>query len=269
MTTLSDTGFRAICEHFMRVSGIRLTDAKRGLVISRLHRFASDQGYATLDSFVTALTQGRVPVDVEVAVIDRLTTNETYFFREPAHFTALRELATKHRQQRGGDFLVWSAASSTGEEAYSIAMLLADVLGDTPWRVFGTDLSTSVVAAARTALYPIDRATNLPEAYLKRFCLKGEGPYDGQMLIDRKLRQQVSFECANLTLDLPQTLPMFDVIFLRNVLIYFEAKPKAEIVRRVLTKLKPEGVLYTGHAESLSGLGLPLQSLAPAIYRHG
>lgn len=270
MTKLSDAGFRAVGDYFMRVSGIRLTDAKRALVLSRLHRFAQEQGFAELDAFIAALTRGQLSPELEVAVVDKLTTNETYFFREPAHFTDLRERASQHLRAGGGaEFRVWSAASSSGEEAYSIAMLLADVLGDSPWRIFGTDLSTTVVATARTGLYPLERAQNLPEAYLKRFCLRGEGPYEGQLLIERGLRQRVGFECANLMQALPASLPMFDVIFLRNVLIYFEPRPKAEIVTRVLAKLKPEGVLYTGHAESLSGLGLPIQSLAPAIYRHG
>ncbi|MEO3691945.1 CheR family methyltransferase [Roseateles paludis] len=270
MSKLSDAAFRSVCDYFWRVSGIRLTDAKRALVLSRLHRLALEHGHDDLDSFIERLTRGQLPKAAEVAVVDRLTTNETYFFREPAHFADLRERARKHSgpQGRKGDFRVWSAASSSGEEAYSAAMQLDDTLGDTPWRIHGTDLSTTVVAAARTGLYALDRAQSLSQDFLRRYCLRGEGPYEGQMLIDRKLRARVDFQCANLTQPLPDQLPMFDVIFLRNVLIYFEPAAKADIVRRVITKLKPDGVLYTGHAESLSGLGLPLAPVAPAIYRH-
>ncbi|MFO1226446.1 CheR family methyltransferase [Roseateles sp.] len=270
MTKLSDAAFRSVCDYFWKISGIRLTDAKRALVLSRLHRLALEHGHDDLDAFIERLTRGQLPKAAEVAVVDRLTTNETYFFREPAHFADLRERARKHAAQHGrkGDFRVWSAASSSGEEAYSAAMQLDDSLGDSPWRIHGTDLSTTVVAAARTGLYALDRAQNLSTEFLKRYCLRGEGPYEGQLLIDRKLRARVDFQCANLTQPLPDQLPMFDVIFLRNVLIYFEPAAKADIVRRVITKLKPEGVLYTGHAESLSGLGLPLAAVAPAIYRH-
>lgn len=267
MTRLSDTAFRAVCEHFWRVSGIRLTEAKRALVLSRLHRLSQEQGFADLDSFITSLTRGELGPAVEVAVVDRLTTNETYFFREPAHFTDLRQRVRQHDGRE--EFRVWSAASSSGEEAYSAAMVLADELGDSAWRVWGTDLSTSVVAAARQGLYPLERADKLPPDCLKRYCLRGEGRYEGQMLIDRSLRQRVEFSGANLMQALPGHLPAFDVIFLRNVLIYFDPPAKADIVRRVLGRLKPEGVLYTGHAESLSGLNLPLKPLAPAIYCHG
>lgn len=267
MTTLSDEGFAAICEFFCKVSGIRLTSAKRGLVVSRLHRLATEYGAASLDDFIDRLVRGDVDDRVRVAVVDKLTTNETYFFREPAHFTDLRERARAHVD--ASEFRVWSAASSSGEEAYSVAMVLADALGDRAWKVSGTDLSTSVVATARTGLYPLERAESLSDTQRKRYCLRGEGPYEGQMLIDRAIRARVDFQCANLMRQLPERLPMFDVVFLRNVLIYFEPAAKVDIVKRVITKLKPSGVLYTGHAESLSGLNLPLKTLAPAIYTHG
>jgi chemotaxis protein methyltransferase CheR len=117
------------------------------------------------------------------------------------------------------------------------------------------------------ALYPLERARMVPPDYLKRFCLKGHGPHEGQLLIARALRERVRFQPANLMQPLPE-LPMFDVIFLRNVLIYFDNDAKAQIVRRVLARLKPDGVLYIGHAESMSALGLPLRPLATAIHVH-
>jgi chemotaxis protein methyltransferase CheR len=199
-------------------------------------------------------------------VIDRLTTNETYFFREPQHFNDLSE-RLRHAP-KGQEITVWSAASSSGEEAYSCAMLMTDILGTAPWQVIGTDLSTSVVESARRALYPMERARMVPPDYLRRFCLKGQGPHDGQLLIAKNVRDRVKFMPANLMQTLPK-LPMFDVIFLRNVLIYFDNDAKAQIVRRVLTQLKPDGVLYTGHAESLSTLKLPVRTIATAIHGHG
>jgi chemotaxis protein methyltransferase CheR len=108
----------------------------------------------------------------------------------------------------------------------------------------------------------------VPPDYLKRFCLKGQGSHEGSLLIARELRERVQFLQANLMQTLPGELPMFDVIFLRNVLIYFDNDAKAEIVRRVLGRLKPDGVLYIGHAESMTALNLPLKQLATAIYGH-
>jgi chemotaxis protein methyltransferase CheR len=120
---------------------------------------------------------------------------------------------------------------------------------------------------ARRGLYPLERARMVPPDYLRRYCLKGQAEHAGQLLVAKKLRERVHFMPANLMQKLPQ-LPMFDVIFLRNVLIYFDMEAKGQIVRRVLTQLKPDGVLYTGHAESLSTLNLPVRVLATAIHGH-
>lgn len=265
MSTLSAQAYTAISDYFFRVSGIRLTAAKQALVQGRLYRLAADNGYQDLDRFIQDLVRKQLPAALEVATVDRLTTNETYFYREPAHFEHLRRQIAAH--PRGQELCVWSAASSTGEEAYSVAMVLADLLGSAPWRVMGTDLSTTVVQTARQGLYAMDRADNIPEDYLKRFCLRGTGPYEGTLLIERSVRSRVEFLVANLMRELP-ALPAFDVIFLRNVLIYFEPDHKADIVRRVLQRLKPGGLLYVGHAESLNGLNLPLRTVTTAVYAH-
>jgi chemotaxis protein methyltransferase CheR len=261
--TLSAQSFGTVVDLFHRASGIRLTAAKKPLVEGRLQKLAADRGMPDLDRYVQWLVSEH-DADETRKVIDKLTTNETYFFREPQHFDLLKRLAAAHPP--GGEaFRVWSAASSTGEEAFSIAMVLADKLGKRPWEIVGTDLSSQVVAAARTGLFPLDRARDTPADYLKRFCRKGQGPYDGKLLIARDLRERVNFAEANLMQQLPE-IGLFDVIFLRNVLIYFEPQSKFAIVRRVLGKLKPGGLLFTGHAESLTGADLGLRSLQPAVY---
>lgn len=264
--TLSRSAFEKVSQLFHDVSGIRLGEAKHALVSGRLQKLAYESGERDLERYVARLLRGEAPPDEMTRVIDRLTTNETYFFREPQHFAHLAEHVAQH--PRGEEFLAWSAASSSGEEAYTVAMVLADSLGTAPWRVIGTDLSTAMVEAARRGLYPLDRASMVPAATLKRWCLKGHGDYEGQLLVSRDLRARVQFQCANLMQPLPN-LPLFDVIFLRNVLIYFDTPAKAQIVQRVMERLRPDGVLYTGHAESLTGLGVPLRQLATAVYTHG
>jgi chemotaxis protein methyltransferase CheR len=260
---LSNASFAAVTDLFHRASGIRLTEAKRPLVEGRLQKLAQASGADNLDSYVQRLLAG-ADTDEIVRVIDKLTTNETYFFREPGHFTALAALLDQ-RPSAGGRFRVWSAASSSGEEAYSIAMLLADRLGLDGWEVLGTDLSTQMVEAARCGLYPMERAREVPQDDLVRWCRKGHGAHAGQLLVAQELRRRVRFECANLNEPLPE-IGLFDVIFLRNVLIYFDAAGKQAIVRRVLALLKPGGRLFTGHAESIANLGLPVRALSPAIY---
>lgn len=268
MSTLSQKAFESITQLFQSVSGIKLGENKHALVSGRLQRLAQEAGESDLDAYVDRLVRGNAPAAEMTRVIDRLTTNETYFFREPQHFNDLADRLRAHAAGGKGEFTVWSAASSSGEEAYSIAMLMADILGQAPWQVIGTDLSTAVVDAARKGLYPMERARMVPPDYLKRFCLKGQGEHEGQLLVAKALRERVNFTTANLMQKLPR-LPAFDVIFLRNVLIYFDNEAKSQIVRRVLTQLKPEGVLYTGHAESLSTLNLPVKALATAIHVHG
>ncbi|WIV98901.1 CheR family methyltransferase [Kinneretia aquatilis] len=269
MSQLTTDSFKAITELFHRISGIKLVESKHALVQSRLQKLSLEAGETDINVFVQKMVRGQMPEELLVSVVDKLTTNETYFFREPQHFEDLVRRA--QGQGDGGEFLVWSGASSSGEEAYSIAMVLADKLGmnpsSRPWSIRGTDLSTAVVESARQGLYPMDRARNVPADYLRRFCLQGFGPYEGQLLINRELRSRVQFQCANLMQPLPP-LPMFDVIFLRNVLIYFDGPAKTAIVSRVMERLKPGGVLYPGHAESLASLGLPLKAIAPAIYQH-
>ncbi len=261
---LTEQSFQAVTRMFHSVSGIHLSEAKRPLVTGRLHKLAQERGIDDLNRYVSEVLSRAHP-DELVRVVDKLTTNETYFFREPEHFKFLGGVVD--RMAAGSSLRVWSAASSSGEEGYSIAMLLAERLGLARWEVLGTDLSTAMVEQARRGLYPMERARHVPAAYLKRWCLKGHGDYDGRLLVSRDLRSRVRFECANLTQDLGQ-LGSFDVIFLRNVLIYFDAAGKVDIVRRVLAYLKPGGHLLTGHAESISNLDLPVRSLMPAVYVH-
>ena len=270
MSALSGKAFLAVTKLFHSVSGIHLNESKHALVTGRLQKLAHEAGESDLDAYVERLVQGNAPAAEMTRVIDRLTTNETYFFREPQHFNDLAERLGAHANSSNSskdEFRVWSAASSSGEEAYSVAMLMTDVLESKPWQVIGTDLSSAMVDSARKALYALDRARMVPPDYLRRFCLKGQGPHEGQVLVTKAVRERVRFQTANLMLDLPQ-LPQFDVIFLRNVLIYFDNDAKSQIVRRVLTQLKPGGVLYTGHAESLSTLNLPVRALATAIHVH-
>ncbi len=262
-TQLSRRAFNGLADLFQQASGIRLSEAKASLVTARLQRLATDYGEADVERFVQRVVAGEVPAAAVTQTVDRLTTNETYFFRERQHFDHLAARAAAHDRRR--EFRVWSAASSSGEEAYTIAMVLAEALGRAPWRVIGTDLSTAMVRDAQRALYPMERAQNVPPTLLKKWCLKGTGEHAGHLLMARELRERVSFECANLMQPLPE-LPDFDVIFLRNVLIYFDADAKAAIVGRVIERLRPDGVLYTGHAESLTMLNLPLKMQAMAVY---
>lgn len=261
---ISDSEFAQFQQFIYDTAGITMSGAKKALVAGRLAKRVQHHGLASLSDYFRLLTGANAKDELQVA-IDLLTTNETYFFREPKHFDFLREQAVQAR--RGGQPVrVWSAASSTGEEAYSIAMVLADCLGNEGWDVLGTDISTRVLARARTGHYPMARARHIPQPYLKRFCLRGTGPEEGSMLVERSLRARVQFCHANLNTALPQ-LGSFDIVFLRNVMIYFNGDTKQKVVARVLSLLKPGGHLLIGHSESLHGVTDAVQPVVPSIYR--
>jgi len=245
-------------------AGIFMANGKQALVSGRLAKRLAHYQLDSYSDYLRLLESRAQPTELQVAV-DLLTTNETYFFREPKHFTLLRDLALDARDN-GRTLRVWSAASSSGEEPYSIAMVLADVLGEAPWEVLGTDISTRVLERARTGHYPMERASQMPDAYLKRFCLKGQGSEAGTLLIERSLRQRVQFQHLNLNQSLPR-LGSFDVIFLRNVMIYFNLETKRQVVARLLAQLRPGGYFLIGHSETLNDINDTLVPVAPSIYR--
>jgi chemotaxis protein methyltransferase CheR len=261
---ITDQEFRHFQRFIFEAAGISLSDAKQALVSGRL---AKRLQLYRLHSYAAyfALLVGPGGADEAQVALDLLTTNETYFFREQSHFDFLRQQACA-AAGRAQPFRVWSAASSSGEEAYSIAMVLADCLGDGAWEVLGSDISTRVLDVARRGHYPLARAAHLSEQYLRRFCLKGIGPEEGTLLVARGLRSRVSFMQLNLDRPLP-ALGMFDMIFLRNVMIYFNEQTKRAVVARVLDQLRPGGHFCIGHSESLNDIASGLQALAPAIYR--
>lgn len=198
------------------------------------------------------------------AAIDLAASDETGFFREVRHFDHLRSLLP---ERHGIPFRVWSAACSTGEEAYSIAMVLADQLPPQGWEVLASDISPRVLDTARKARYPAARAAQLPPGYLGRYCLRDADKEPGGLLVSRLLRECVDFAQINLNTARWPDLGRFDVIFLRNVLASFDAETGRRVVPRVLAHLRTGGYLYVGHAESLDIMGLPLRAMAPAIYR--
>lgn len=263
MPNLSDTEFAQFQRFIFDAAGITLPDTKKAMVTSRLARRLEACRVPTYSDYLKVLKSGQAADELQTAV-DLLTTNETYFFREPKHFEFLRKQVTTGRKP-GATFRVWSAAGSTGEEAYSIAMVLEDCIPG-QWEVIASDISSRVLERARAGHYPMDRIDNFPAGYLQRFCLKGHGDHEGSLLIDKSLREKVKFQRINLNAALPQ-LGHFDIVFLRNVLIYFNADTKRSVIKRIATSIKPNGHLLIGHSESISDLTDVVVPIAPAIYR--
>lgn len=261
MTTKEFELFRTfIYDH----AGISLAPAKHVMVSSRLSKRLN---YYQLQTFSQYFQLAMNPENAQEfqMLVNILTTNETYFFREPKHFDYLRDEILK--PWRGSSLRVWSAASSSGEEAYSIAMSLSENLGARDWDILGTDLSTTVLQKARQGVYPMGRLELLDPQLLEKYCLKGVRSQEGTFRISEKLRKRTSFKQLNLMKSLPSGIGAFDVIFLRNVLIYFDNETKKHVVERILSALKPGGHFFIGHSETLNGIAEQLEMVKPSIYK--
>lgn len=260
-------------QHLVREqAGIALTAAKRSLLVGRLTRRLRELGLTSFDAYYQLVERS---ADEQVHMLDCLATNETHFFREPQHFHYLCERvfpAWRAAVAAGGrsqHLRVWSAACATGEEPFSLAMLLCEHFPAAEgWRVevLATDLSTRALKAAEAATWPLARARDIPPAYLQRYMLEGTGPQAGQMRAGGPLRDVIRFGRLNLVQERWPALGEFDLVFCRNVLMYFDPGCKARVVRRLLEHLVPGGHLFVGHAESLLGLQVGVVPLAPTIY---
>jgi len=253
-----------IKDYLYKRAGIALNDSKQALVSGRLDKRLRHYGLSSYSEYFHLLDKPGSEQEA-LMVIDLLTTNETYFFREPQHFEFLKShFFPMHPASRPLRF--WSAASSSGEEAYTLAMLAAEFSKTEHWEIIGTDISTRVLEKARRGLYPISAAEKIPTSLLKKYCLKGNGEYEGFFLVDWVLHSRVKFMYVNLIDKLPD-LGCFDVIFLRNVMIYFDMATKQRLVERIQHYLQPGGYFFISHSESLSGIKCDLQMVSPSVYQ--
>ena len=261
---LADQEFEQFQKLIYRIAGISLSPSKKPLVSGRLAKRLKHYHLSSYGDYFRLLTVGNHPDEIQMAV-DLLTTNETYFFREPKHFDFLREQVLP-AHPHGRPFRVWSAASSTGQEPYSIAMTLADGLGSKPWEMVASDISTRVLEKARSGHYPIEQTQHILKTHLSRYCLKGVDEQEGTFLMGKSIRNPIKFMQVNLNAALPQ-MGEFDLVFLRNVMIYFENATKRQVVLRIMDKMRPGAHLFIGHSESLNGIVDELQMVKPSIYR--
>lgn len=260
---LSEDEFNRFSRFIHERAGISLTPHKRQMVSSRLQRRLRHLGLRSFTAYLSHLSEPSQEHERQ-HLVDLLTTNETYFYREPAHFDFLLEQILP--DYRGRELRLWSAACSSGEEVYTLAMILAEGLGMGDWQILGSDISSRMVETARLGVYPLDRAKRLPANLLGKYCLKGVRSQAGNLLIDPQLKTRVHIEQRNLKQPLPDG-QLFDVVFLRNVLIYFDIPTKQIVIDRIAGALRPGGYLFISHVESLHSIKTKLQMVKPSIFR--
>jgi len=265
VSAITDQEFALFQRLIYKIAGISLSDVKKVLLVGRLSKRLKHYNFGTFSQYYRMLASGLHPEELQV-MVDLLTTNETYFFREPGHFQFLRDEIIRPRRNPS-TFRVWSAACSTGEEVYTLAMLLADTLTSAPWEVVGSDISTQVLVKAEAGHYPLERNEGIPAGYLARYCLKGVRSHSGSFLISPELKRRTRFQQVNLTLPVDAGLGDFEVIFLRNVMIYFDMETKRKVVANLLPRLKSGGHLIIGHSETLNGIQQGLETVRATIYR--
>ncbi len=269
MQPLSRSEFAAFQGLIQREAGIFLSEVKEALLVGRLSRRLRELGLPTFEAYHRLVQEDEAE---RVRMLDAICTNETHFFREPRQFEFLERQvfpdwrAEAERGERTRTVRAWSAACSTGEEPYSVAMLLLDRLPGWNVEILATDLSTRVLEKARAALFPLERSAEIPPEYLKRFMLRGVGPQEGRMKAGPELRAVVRFQRLNLNDESYAAPQALDLVLCRNVLIYFRPETKARVVERLLRHLSPRGHLFLGHAESASGLGVRVRSVGPNVY---
>lgn len=257
--------------------GIKLPPAKRLMVEGRLRKRIRSLGLDSFDAYCAYLFKQDGLTDERPFLINAVTTNKTDFFREPEHFDCLEqrmvpELVELRRGERQPLLKVWSAASSTGAEAYTLAMVLADLAakrGDFRFSILGTDISTTVLAQGQRAVYSAEMITPVPQIKQSRFLMfaRNKTGMRSEVRIVPELRRLVRFARLNL---MDKTYPFdtdVDIIFLRNVLIYFEKADQEAVITRLIKHLRPGGYLILGHSESMIGTGITMRQVAPAVFQ--
>ncbi len=268
----SDRDLATIVRLVYEKSGIALHNGKRALVSARLQKRLRQTG---LDSFrdYVKLLEADTTGDELTAMLDAITTNHTSFFREPQHFEYLEHIILPALRDRSGSvpILGWSAACSTGEEPYSIALTAARVLGEEAGRrvrLLASDISTRAIARASAGLYRADRLAGLPRHLVLKYFQKASGAEPGHLQISAPVRRLIEFRRLNLLQPAPPGAP-FDFIFCRNVMIYFDRAAQQRVIETLERRLARGGHLFVAHAEGLNGLRHGLTWVAPAIYRRG
>ncbi|TFG93217.1 MAG: protein-glutamate O-methyltransferase CheR [Syntrophobacterales bacterium] len=265
---LSDIDFEKISRLVYDLCGINLHEGKKALVKSRLNKRLREGRFRSLSDYLKYVTTKK-GADELITMIDSLSTNLTSFFREEKHFLKLHEILpgmVRPRSRRG--YRIWCAGCSTGEEPYSIAITLKEVLNgkSTDCKILATDISTNVLRTAMAGIYSEERVKTIPQPLLRKYFQIGHGSWEGRYRVKKDLKDMVEFKRFNLMHTLSSD-KVFDVIFCRNVMIYFDKETQGKVVNRFYDCLGENGWLFIGHSESLTGLTHSFKYIEPSIYR--
>lgn len=264
-TLMSDKDFSTLRRFIYSECGINITEAKRTMLEARLQKRLKALSMSSFSDYCEYLFSDEGIAEEQVQMINQVTTNKTDFFREPAHFESLRNKVLPSFGRGRKSVTVWSAGCSSGEEPYTLAMVLKESGYD--FTIVATDISTRMLEKARQAVYEEDRIAPIPPDLLKKYVLVSKNKAKRLYRIAPELRQHVRFERLNfMAQDFGFQEPM-DIIFCRNVIIYFDKPTQEALLNRFCRYLSPDGYIFMGHSETLLGMDVPLTPVAPTIYR--
>jgi chemotaxis protein methyltransferase CheR len=271
--TLSAEAYRTLVDLVYQHSRIRLGPDKQPMLANRLRKRLRALGLVSYDDYCAVLRSAQGPDEIE-QLVDLISTNHTRFFREPEHFTLLTDRIlpglVPQLAAEGSALRAWSAAGSSGEEPYSLAIVLAEFFREHPavdWRVEASDISHRMLAEAERGIYPLDPRHTLPPELLRRYFQRGVGAHAGTCRVKAELRKRVRFQRINLFQAEYPVAREQHVIFCRNVMIYFDPPSRAALVQKLARQLAPGGFLVIGHSESLLGIRHDLEPVRQSIFR--
>jgi chemotaxis protein methyltransferase CheR len=269
---LSTADHRRVSDYIGRVAGIQLPDYKRKLVEARLRKRMRATGHGDFSEYLDFVLSPAGESVEQIMLVDALTTNKTDFFREPGHFQFLERYLRGRLEKAPPDrpLRVWSAACSSGEEAFSLAILLSELALEfqrLEFRIEATDIAPSMLDKTRQGIYPEDRVKPVPLELRKRYFLRSRDPVKRLVRMGPALRSHLNVRPLNLISDDYGPDGHYDVIFCRNVMIYFNQMDRASIVQRMNRALVPGGLLFVGHSESIRSYQAGFISEEPAVYR--
>lgn len=271
--SLNAERFDRFTRHVQKEFGVLLNGSKKSMVETRLRRRLNELGMPDLDTYLAYLFEGKNLAAEHGAIVNAITTNKTDFYREPAHYDHMTSAAIPaaiDRANRAGRMVkVWSAAASTGAEAWTAAFCLAEEARKKPfnWGIVGTDINTDVLETASRAIYQDNLLTPVPPPVRKRWLVPGQGQYRGQSRVAPELRKRVKFAHLNLLERGVRFEHGIDIIFLRNVLIYFSPEDQERAIQFMIQHLAIGGYLYLGHSETMSLNDSRMVTEQPAVFR--
>lgn len=270
---MTDDDFGRLSSFIYEELGIKMPYQKKIMLQSRLQKRLAALNMGSYKEYIDFVFSKEGLEDEIIKMIDLITTNKTDFFRESSHFdyltsTVLPEICSGKQQKK--TIRIWSAGCSSGEEPYTLAIVLKEFLENQPdfdFEIYATDISLRILQKAATAIYPLDRINEIPLALKKKYFLKSKDQTNKTVRLIPEIRSKVTFQRLNFMDPYYAVEREFDIVFCRNVLIYFDREIQQQVITKLASKLKFDGYFFLGHSESITNMKVPLRQIRPTIFR--